>query len=1043
MLLRTSHVLLEILAVILASLVLVLVGGAWRLSQGPVSLGFLKPYVDTELAAIKGPVGIEIEDLILKWVGWQRALDIVAVNASVKSRDGALLASAPEISVSLSGKALLAGVIAPTSLELIRPRITVVRNKNQGFGVGVTPADGDAEIDRFLPLVMDTLAARPDSEGLLSKLRTISVIGAKITVDDPWIGASWGARYADITVSRRPGGIHATFDMDVEIKGQTPSLRGTIDFRPTAGKIAVTTRFEKLRTDLLGAEIEALAPLKALGVTLAGSASFGGTLDGALTDASFDVSGGEGTLSLPYPRLRKLAIKSIAANGRFDAKRNRLVVKRLAVDLGGPKIEINGTATRKTGHAEFKVKAVISALPVNDLGRYWPPDVATGGFEWVTTNARGGVFEKTDIALSGSVRTRGGSVTIDSFGATAKVRGTAIHFLRPMPPVRDTDLTISFGLDRIDIQVEGGNLDGITVSEGSVELTRLAEEEPVLETNLVLRGGLSDALTLLDHPRLGYPSKLGIDPAMMKGETAIRVSTQFPLIKDLRLSQINIRAAANLIDVSAPAVAFGRDLTEGQIALRLDQKAMSLIGQARIDGVAGDIAWYQNFDDDAPFTQRYDLKATFDDAARQRFGVDPGKTLDGPITAELSYVKWTKGDPTLYAKLKLDDATVAIPFLRWSKPPGKPGMAELEVGFRKGRMAEIKGYQFTTDDLRSTGSLTFAGDGETITSLKLNSLTLREKTDISGTARRAPDGRYVISLAGPQLDIAPFFEDDSDGDKDDGPSIGFRAQAKIGKLWIGPESSFANVETVLERDENSWRRVSLDGDVVKGRRISANYVNDGKIERLKLNAADAGEVLNKLGLSSILRGGDLSLSTTRQGPGSGKPWRGKLKISDFVITKAPFMAKLLTLASLTGISNLMSGKGIVFNRLDMPFSYASELLKITGARAVGSELGLTGDGSINLGSSEIDLEGSVIPAYTINSILGNIPILGPVFTGTKGGGVFAVTYIMKGTFEKTRIEVNPLSALAPGFLRNLIKGLGKAGKPAPPPGSEQDPDPDG
>ena len=54
-------------------------------------------------------------------------------------------------------------------------------------------------------------------------------------------------------------------------------------------------------------------------------------------------------------------------------------------------------------------------------------------------------------------------------------------------------------------------------------------------------------------------------------------------------------------------------------------------------------------------------------------------------------------------------------------------------------------------------------------------------------------------------------------------------------------------------------------------------------------------------------------------------------------------------------------------------------------------------------------------------MLGRIPVLGNILTGgEKGGGVFAATYTMTGPMEEPVILVNPLSALTPGFLRNLF-----------------------
>ena len=68
----------------------------------------------------------------------------------------------------------------------------------------------------------------------------------------------------------------------------------------------------------------------------------------------------------------------------------------------------------------------------------------------------------------------------------------------------------------------------------------------------------------------------------------------------------------------------------------------------------------------------------------------------------------------------------------------------------------------------------------------------------------------------------------------------------------------------------------------------------------------------------------------------------------------------------------------------------------------------------------MDLRGTLVPAYTINSVLGNIPILGTLLTGGEGEGVFALTYRVSGAPDSPTVSVNPLSALAPGFLRSFV-----------------------
>ena len=86
----------------------------------------------------------------------------------------------------------------------------------------------------------------------------------------------------------------------------------------------------------------------------------------------------------------------------------------------------------------------------------------------------------------------------------------------------------------------------------------------------------------------------------------------------------------------------------------------------------------------------------------------------------------------------------------------------------------------------------------------------------------------------------------------------------------------------------------------------------------------------------------------------------------------------------------------------------------------GSSLGLTANGDIDFSDQSMTLNGVLVPSYTLNSLLGDIPLLGDIIVGKKGEGIFALSYEVNGPFDKTQISVNPLSALTPGFLRRIF-----------------------
>jgi hypothetical protein len=160
--------------------------------------------------------------------------------------------------------------------------------------------------------------------------------------------------------------------------------------------------------------------------------------------------------------------------------------------------------------------------------------------------------------------------------------------------------------------------------------------------------------------------------------------------------------------------------------------------------------------------------------------------------------------------------------------------------------------------------------------------------------------------------------------------------------------------------------------------------------------------------------------------------KGSIDVSKFRIIDAPVLAKILTLGSLTGISDTLSGGGIYFDRLILPFSSTGHRIHVEEARVAGPAIGLTMSGQIDRTNDVVDLEGTLVPAYTINSVLGNVPLLGPLLIGREGEGIFGFTYAVKGSTDNPSVIVNPLSAIAPGFLRRLFE----FGSTLPPEGAQ-------
>ncbi len=168
-------------------------------------------------------------------------------------------------------------------------------------------------------------------------------------------------------------------------------------------------------------------------------------------------------------------------------------------------------------------------------------------------------------------------------------------------------------------------------------------------------------------------------------------------------------------------------------------------------------------------------------------------------------------------------------------------------------------------------------------------------------------------------------------------------------------------------------------------------------------------------------GGYLSLKSIEKGGLS----RSNLKISDFKILEVPVLAKILTLASLQGIADLLTGEGIRFNEFEMDYESTKTFTKINEMYAIGPAISILMEGFIEK-EKLISLRGTLVPATTINKFIGKIKILGNILVGKKKGeGVFGVSFKIKGPPKKLKTTVNPVKTLTPRFITRTLDKLKK------------------
>ena len=152
----------------------------------------------------------------------------------------------------------------------------------------------------------------------------------------------------------------------------------------------------------------------------------------------------------------------------------------------------------------------------------------------------------------------------------------------------------------------------------------------------------------------------------------------------------------------------------------------------------------------------------------------------------------------------------------------------------------------------------------------------------------------------------------------------------------------------------------------------------------------------------------------------------KITIENFKVLKAPAFAKLLALADLGGIADLLSGEGMSFDTLEINLKNDKNTTTIEEILALGSSVSIHMNGYIEKKSGLTSLRGTLVPAKMLNSLISKIPVVGNVLIGNKvGEGVFGVSFKMKGLPGKVKTTVNPVKTLTPRFITRAVERVKK------------------
>jgi AsmA-like C-terminal region/Protein of unknown function len=1050
---RHTGRLLHVVATLAIALA-VLAGGllsvvAWRLSQGPLELPWLTQRVQSAASDAIAPARLTVAGVALNWEGFRlgvdRPLDLRLTGIAVT--DGAQHIDIPRAEISLSLHELLLGRVRLRAAEVDAARIALVRAEDGTIRLDLsnppddqppTPA-ADAAGVRLVDLLAEL--ARPATtdrgvprDSIFSQLQRLRIADASIVVTDRKLHTVWRAPQADIDLQRAAsGGVAATAELTVKLGDQQARLTASGSLGTASEPTRLRLRLAPVAPAALARAVGALAPLSALEAEVSGDVALdlGSNLELQSARLTAQVGPGEAHIGTGSVPIRGAVL---VAEGSPGAVALRTLQVRLQGHDGGPlsTLAAYGTLRRGGGQITADLTLDLDQVDFADLHRLWPEGTGGGARSWIVQNITAGTARDGHVMVSLATTEDFADVTLTRATGTLNGDELTVSWLRPVPPIEHGHAQLRIiDPDTLDIVVSSGQQaarngpGGLLITDGKMRVTGIMQPHQVGAIDATIAGPLPDAIALLSEPRLHLLDRHPIELKDPSGQVNVGLTLTIPLEDKVRMDDIAVHAQAHLDDVHLGSVVAGRDLDHGVLDLDVTGDGMRLTGQADLATIPAKLDAMMDFRAGPPtqVLQRFTVSGHPDAAQLAAAGLSPGELLGGALSLQATLSEYRSGAGDLAVTSDLRDASLHITQLGWRKPVGAAAEAHLHALLQQDRLTAIDQARITGDGIALRGSADFAGGRPSL--VHLDQLVLGA-TEARGTLR-LPVGNapYVADISGPRLDLSGLFaphDKTPPRGKPPEPQRGapWTLDAKFDHVILAQGHSATGVAAHAENDGLVFNRVRVEGRNGGTAPFDLEIAPDQNGRRLRANAADAGALLAAADLIDKMDGGRLVVTGNFDDRRDDHPLSGTATIEDFRMRNAPALARLLQAMTLYGLVELAQGPGLGFTRLIAPFRLTDDALELYDARAFSSSLGLTAKGRLDRLNDRIDLEGTIVPAYFFNSLLGNIPLVGRLLVPEQGGGLFAASYSVHGAIDDPQVAINPLSALTPGFLRSLF-----------------------
>ncbi|WP_245447575.1 DUF3971 domain-containing protein [Nitratireductor sp. OM-1] len=706
-------------------------------------------------------------------------------------------------------------------------------------------------------------------------------------------------------------------------------------------------------------------------------------------------------------------------SGRIDTGSGRIVGDTIRIATTSGVITASAAVTLEAGKTPGLSLAVYtSGMPTNEVKQFWPWFAASGAREWVLENLFGG------HVVEGNLRLRvppgrfgnGQPLNDEEVNGAFSVADARFDIAGRIPPVRDAAGSIAFKGSDIDIAIEAGTVfmpsgRQVAASNGTLSVRNAHVKPRIGKLAIDVAGKAPAVVELASYEPIDVSERIDLTPKDVTGDVTGHVTADIPLSDGIPRDQLGWRATLEYSDLSISKPFNGQMVANADGVLMVEPGRADISATATLNGVPARLELVEPFgESDQARSRRIEL--TLDDAARRKIVPGLDGILSGPMTVD--YDELEDGRKAL--KVNLDKTRLTLPWINWSKGAGIPASASFILDEKSSSM-ELTDFRLSGKTFSATGRITIAGGR--LASARFDKARLNRDDDFSVSIDRSGSA-YRVSVRGASVDgraMVKYYlgaRQGASGGDDDGADAGITLDARLDRVSGFGGEVMRDVSLDYKAGAGETGTLDLKGVTASGGSVSLSRDAGG----IRANSSDAGAVMRFVDFYEHMEGGRMVLALTEAGGGR---FQGSVTAENFFIVNEPRLGSLVAATDNSGNGDKVDAARVSFERGFANIIKGPGSLALSDGVLRGPLIGTTFQGTLFDANDNIAITGTFMPLYGLNRIFGEIPLFGAILGNGRDRGLIGITYRLYGKLKDPQMEVNPISAIAPGIFRQIFE----------------------